>query len=131
MKKILTLGIVLAISTGMTFAASSYTSALKNAIKQDVEASKQEAKNYNASVKEAIKKDMEAKAKANENTKIKALEAKKAEKLKEINSKIAQLNKEKASIQSAKDMTYTEKTIKTRAIEKQLEYYNKQKDSLK
>ena len=36
-------------------------------------------------------------------------------------------NKEKAAIQSSKDMTYTEKTFKTRAIDKQLEYYNKQK----
>ena len=74
---------------------------------------------------------MEAKAKANENAKTKALEAKKAEKLKEINSKIAELNKEKADIQASKNMTYTEKTFKTKAIEKQLEYYNKQKDSLK
>ena len=37
MKKILTLGIVLAISTGMSFAASTYGNALKNAIKQDIE----------------------------------------------------------------------------------------------
>ena len=37
--------------------------------------------------------------------------------MKEINSKITELNKEKAKIQSSEDMTYTEKTFKTRAID--------------
>ena len=131
MKKLLALSVVLAISTSMSMAATSYGTALKKAIKQDIETQKQEAKNYNASVKESIKKDMEAKAKAAENEKIKAAKAKKEAKLKEVNSKIAELNKEKAAIQANKDMTYTEKTFKTRAIDKQLEYWNKQKDALK
>ena len=131
MKKLLTLATVLALSTTVSIAATSYGTALKNAIKQDIETSKQEAKNYNKEVKEAIKKDLEAKAKASEQAQIKAAAEKKNAKLKEINSKISELNKEKAKIQAAKDMTYTEKTFKTRAIEKQLEYYNTQKDALK
>ena len=77
MKKLLALSIVLAISTSMSMAATSYGTALKKAIKQDIETQKQEAKNYNASVKESIKKDIEAKAKAAENEKIKAAKAKK------------------------------------------------------
>lgn len=131
MKKILTLGVILALSTSISLAASNYSSALKNAIKQDIEVQKQEAKNYNASVKEAIKKDIEAKKAVSENAKVKAAQAKKAEKLKEINAKITELNKEKASIQANKNITYTEKTFKTKAIDKQLEYYNKQKNVLK
>ena len=131
MKKLLTLATVLALSTTVTLAATSYGTALKNAIKQDVETSKQEAKAYNASVKEAVKKDLEAKAKASEEAKVKAATEKKNAKLKEFNSKITELNKEKAKIQAAKDMTYTEKALKTKAIDKQLEFYKKQVDALK
>ena len=127
MKKILALGVVLALSTSMTLAATSFGTSLKNAVKQDIETMKKETKDYNASVKEAAKKDMEAKAAANK----KAAETKKAEKLKEVNAKIAELNKEKASIQNAKDMTYTEKNIKTKLIEKQLKYHNDQLEALK
>ena len=131
MKKMLTLGVILALSTSMTLAASNYTSALKNAIKQDIEASKQEARNYNASVKESFRKDLEAKAKAAEQEQIKITRAKKAQKLSEANAKIAELNKEKALIERSKDMTYTEKAIKVKALDKQLEYWNKQIDALK
>ena len=131
MKKILTLGVVLALSTTISFAAGEYTKAFKDAVKKDIAATKQEAKNYNASIKESIKKDIEAKQKAQEESKLNTIKQKKAERLKEINSKIADLNKQKATIQSSKDMTYTEKTIKIKAINRQLEYLNKQKDALK
>ncbi|MBQ7287669.1 MAG: hypothetical protein IJW73_07920 [Candidatus Gastranaerophilales bacterium] len=131
MKKFLTLGMVLALSTSMTLAASSYGDAFKKAVKQDIATMKQEAKDYNKSVKESFKKDLEAKAKAKEEAKTKAIKAKKAEDLKEVNSKIAELNKERAAIQANKNMTFTEKTLKTKAIDKQLEYYNKQKELLK
>ncbi|MBR3605660.1 MAG: hypothetical protein IKL52_06495 [Candidatus Gastranaerophilales bacterium] len=138
MKKILALGVVLALSTSMTLAATSFGTSLKNAVKQDIETMKKETKDYNASVKEAAKKDMEAKAAANKKAleakaaaNQKAAQAKKAQKIKEINAKIAELNKEKASIQNAKDMTYTEKNIKTKLIEKQLKYHNDQLEALK
>lgn len=131
MKKLLTFLAIISISTSMSLAATTYGNALKNAIKKDIETQKQEAKNYNNSMKESIKKDIEAKAKASQDAKIKEAQNRKNAKLKEINGKITELNKEKASIQANKEMTYTEKTFKTRAIDKQLEFYNKQKDSLK
>ena len=131
MKKLLTLGIMLSLSMSLTYGATTYGDALKKAIKQDIEASKKEAADYNKSVKDAIKKDLEAKAKASQDAKTKEAVAKKTQKLNEINAKIAELNKQKASIQSSKDMTYTEKALKTRALDKQLEYYNKQKEALK
>ena len=37
MKKLLALGVILALSTSMTLAATSYGTALKNAIKQDIQ----------------------------------------------------------------------------------------------
>lgn len=131
MKKILTLGVVLALSTSLTFAASSYGDAFKNAIKQDIATVKKETKEYNQSLKDSIKKDLEAKAKANEDAKVKAINEKKAAKLKEINSKIAELEKEKKALEDNISISFTEKTLKTKAIDKQLEYLNKQKASLK
>ena len=53
MKKLLALGMVLTLATSVSFGATSYTGALKNAIKQDIQNAKQETK-------EAIKKDIEA-----------------------------------------------------------------------
>ena len=86
MKKILTLTMTLALATGSVFAASSYTNALKNAIKQDVQSTKQEAKEYNQSVKEAIRKDIEANKKAQKE----ASEAKKAAISKKFKQKLIQ-----------------------------------------
>lgn len=131
MKKLLVLGMVLALSTTITLAKTTYTSTLKNAVKQDIAASKQEAKNFKASTKEAIKKDIEAKTKQSQESKTKALKEKKAEKLKQIDAKITELNKKKATIQNDKQMTYTEKTVKLNAIDKQIEFHNKQKNALK
>ena len=127
MKKTLVLAVILAFSANLTFGATTYTSALKDAIKKDVEASKTEAKNYKQSVKEAIKKDMEAKAKANTS----ASEAKKAEKVKQLEAKLAELKKEKEAISKSKEMTYTEKTLRTKNVDKQIEFYNKQLQALK
>ena len=131
MKKLLTLATILALSATVSLAATNNGLSVKEYMKQEKALAKQQAAQYKKDVKEAIKKDIEAKAKASEQAQIKAATEKKNAKLKEINSKITELNKEKAKIQAAKDMTYTEKTFKTRAIEKQLEYYNRQKEALK
>ena len=130
MKKLLTLATVLSLSATITLAATTGLS-VKEYAKQQKALAKQEAKAYNASLKEAVKKDIEAKTKASEQAQIKAAAEKKNAKLKEFNSKITELNKEKAKIQAAKDMTYTEKALKTKAIDKQLEFYKKQVDALK
>ena len=61
MKKLLTLGVVLSLTVGASFAYDSYSNAFKNAVKQDVQNLKTGAKQYNVSVKEAVKKDIEAK----------------------------------------------------------------------
>lgn len=129
MKKLITLSVLIGISTSIAIAGASYTSALKDAIKQDIETSKQEAKNYNASVKEAIKKDIEAKAE--QRAKTKEINSKKDEKIKELNSKILDLNKQKLSIQLNNSMSQTEKTLRLNSIEKQIEFYNNQKEVLK
>lgn len=127
MKKILVLSLTFALSGSLVFAANSYTNSLKNAVKQDIQATKQETKNYKKSLKDAVKKDIETK-KA-ENTK--ASEAKKAEKIKQLETKIAELKKEKTSVQKSNDLTNTEKTIKANALDKQINFYNKQLNALK
>ena len=116
MKRILTLSLILALSTGISFGATNYGKSLKNAVKQDIQATK-----------DAVKKDADEKAKANQS----ANEAKKAEKIKQIDEKIDALNKEKKNVQNSKTMTETEKTIKTRSLERQIEFYEKQKAALK
>lgn len=119
MKKLMALLTIATLSATIAYGATNEWTTFKNNVKKDIQ-------NTNASLKEAVKKDVEANKKAKED----AIKAKKTEKINEINKKIAELNKELATVKNAKDMTYTEKTIKTRAIEKQLEYYNNQKADL-
>lgn len=119
MKKLLALLTISTLATSMVIGAENEWTAFKNSVKKDIQ-------NTNASLKEAVKKDIEANKKAQQE----AVNAKKTEKINEINKKITDLEKELTTIKNAKDMTYTEKTFKTRAIEKQLEYYNKQKADL-
>lgn len=119
MKKLLALLTISTLATSMVIGAENEWTAFKNSVKKDIQST-------NQSLKEAVKKDIEANKKAQEDT----LKSKKTAKINEVNKKIADLNKELATIKNAKDMTYTEKTFKTRAIEKQLEYYNKQKADL-
>ena len=145
MKKILTFSAVLMLSTCLVCNAASYADAFKKAVKQDIQASKQEvsklreaakkdmeasrqeAKNIKADYKEAIKKDIEAKKQEN----IKVQEAKKQAKIKEIDSKVNAINKEIASINANKNMTNIEKTIKINALNKQIKFYQDQKEALK
>ena len=115
MKKIFTLIALGTFMGTMAFGANNEWANFKNSVKQDI-------KTTNASLKEAVKKDIEANKKAQQD----AVSAKKTEKINEIKTKIANLNKELTTIKNNTEMTYTEKTLKTRAIEKQIEYYNKQ-----
>ncbi len=119
MKKLFALLTISTLATSMVFGASNEWTNFKNNVKKDIQAT-------NASLKDAVQKDIEASKKAQQD----AITAKKTEKINEINKKIADLNKELETIKNAKDMTYTEKSFKTRAIEKQLEYYNNQKADL-
>ncbi len=119
MKKLIALLTISTLATSMVIGAENEWASFKNAVKKDIQST-------NQSLKDAVKKDIEANKNAQEN----AVKAKKAEKINEVNKKIADLNKELATIKNSKDLTYTEKAFKTRAIEKQLEYYNKQKADL-
>ena len=125
MKKILTLSMVLALSCSVSFAAG-FGASLKQAIKSDVEATK-------ADFKEAVKKDVEAKQaenKAKADAKIKKYADKKAERIEQYNKKLNELNAQLKEVEKSKTMTNTEKTIKTKAIKRQIEFYNKQKAAI-
>ena len=107
MKKILSLGILLALSSTAVFA--DFATNLKNAAKKDVQ---------NA---------INAKTQANQS----AAQAKKQEKIKELNTKLAELNKEKDSVKTDKNITEVQRTLKLDRINKQIDFYTKQKAALK
>jgi hypothetical protein len=105
---------VLAVSTSASYGAS-FWSSLRNAFRQDIKATKQ-----------AIKTDIENSKKAQ----AKANEARKKESLKEVNAKIDALNKEMRAVKADKNITETERVIRTRALQKQIDLYKKQKKDI-
>ena len=149
MKKILTLAMVLAISCGSCFAWSwGFGKSVKNAVKQDIKNTKNEVKTTNKSIKKAIKSDIANTKKEVKNTnktiknavkqdienakaeQTASATAKKNEKIKEINSKLTELNKEMKTVKNSKEITETERTLRTRAIQRQIDFYNKQNAAL-
>ena len=137
MKKILTLVMVIVLSTSASY-ATSFGQALKNAFRQDVKATKQEVKkdikntkkdikDINKSIKNQIKTDIENTKKAQ----AEAEAARKKEALNQINAKLSDLNKQMKTVKNDKNMTETERVIRTRALQRQIDYYNKQKSALK
>ncbi len=120
MKKILTLAVIFALSTSVTMAANKYGKAIKNSFKQDVQ-----------TIKESVKKDVDNSVKAKTEAQTAASAAKKAEKIKQIDAKLTKLNKELDSVKADKNITETERTIKTNAIQRQINFYTKQKEALK
>ena len=147
MKKILTLAMILAFSTTGAFAFS-FGKSVKNAVKQDINNTKTEVKTTNNSVKNSVKSDIKAAKKEVKDTKnsvknqvkqdienakkaqTQAATAKKTEKLNQINSKLTELNKEMTTIKNDKNITETERTLRTRALQRQIDWYNKQKAAL-
>ncbi len=127
MKKLLVLGVITVLSATSVFAQNSTFNTLKNSIKSDVQ-----------TAKKAVKQDIQntkanAKAKAQENRKAQdnAAAQKKAEKIKQIDAKLVELNKELASVKADKTITETERTLRMGSIQKQINFYNKQKAALK
>lgn len=116
MKKILTLAMVLAFCGTSAFAATTLGNSVKNAVKQDI-----------TNTKKAIKQDLETKSQAQ----TAASTAKKEEKIKQIDSKLTELNKEMKTVKADKNITETERTLKTRSIQRQIDFYTKQKEALK
>ena len=125
MKKILALFFTLSLMTSMSLAANSFGSAVKNAVKQDVANTKSAIKADAASVKKAVKQDIANTKQAQTST----AAAKKAEKIKQIDSKLAELNKEMAATKADKNITETERTLKARTLQRQIDFYNSQKNS--
>ena len=119
MKKVLAVAAIIAMTTSMSFAATSFGNSFKNAVKQDIQ-------NTKSDLKEAVKKDMEAKTQA----KTSASQAKKAEKIKQIDAKLAELNKELATVKNDKKITETERVLKMRPIQRQIDFYTRQKQAL-
>ncbi len=114
MKKLLVFVMVLAVTSSASY-ASSFWSSLRNAFKKDVKATKQ-----------AIKTDINNSKK--EQAAITA--ARKQESLKEVNNNLATLNKEMAAVKKDKNITETERTIKMRLLQKQIDFCNKQKKEI-
>ena len=134
MKKILSLSILLALTTGASFAASDFGKSLKNAVKSDIQTMKNNAKQTNSDLKNAVKADIEAKkaeAKAQQLANQKEAAAKKEAKIKEVEKQISALKKELNEVNSSTTITRTEKTLRTKAINKKIEIYNKQLEALK
>jgi len=114
MKKILVLVMALVVSTSASYAAS-FWSSIKSAFKQDVKATKQ-----------AIKTDINN----SKSAQAKAAAARKKESIKEINSQLSVLNKEMKTVKNDKNITETERVIRTKALQKQIDFYNKRKKEL-
>ena len=114
MKKLLTLITILAVTSSATY-ASSFWRSLGNAVKQDVKETKQ-----------AIKTDIEnsKKEQAKEN------EARKKESLKEVNDRLTALNKEMKAVKNDKTITETERVIKIKILQKQIDFANQQKKDI-
>jgi len=115
MKKILTLAILLAVSAGTTFAANEYS--LKQAIKTDIN-----------NQKSAIKTDMDNAKKKRES----AAAVKKEEKIKQIDLKLAELNKQMKQVKNqTTGITESERALRMNVLQRQIDFYNKQKAALK
>ena len=126
MKKILVLFFALTVMTNVSMAANSFGSAVKSAVKQDIANTKSAVKSDANSVKNAVKQDIANQKQAQTNT----AAAKKAEKIKQIDSKLDELNKEMTSVKADKNITETERTLKVRTLQRQIDFYNNQKKAL-
>ena len=119
MKKLFTLFAIFALTTSFTYAVT-FGDNLKNSIKSDISKTKSDFKS-------AVKADMENAAKANNS----AAAAKKQQKIKEIDAKLKSLNSELAQIKKDKSITETERMLKSSRVQRQINYYQKQRDALK
>ncbi len=118
MKKLLSIIMVLAVTSSATY-ASSFWKDLKNSFRQDVKATKQ-----------AIRTDIENSKKEQEKAQIAATAARKREALKEVNTNLYNLNKEMRTVKADKNISETERVIKVRLLQKQIDFCNKQKKDI-
>ena len=114
MKKLLTLIMILAVSSSATY-ASSFWKDVRNSFRQDIKATKQ-----------AINTDIENAKKAQEKEQAAQTAANKQKSLKEVNDRKAALNKEMKEVKADKTISETERTIKVKLLQKQIDFANKQ-----
>lgn len=114
MKKLITLIMVLAVSSSATY-ASSFWKDLRNSFRQDVKATKQ-----------AIRADIENAKAEQEKAQAQEKAAKKKASLKEVNDRKTALNKEMKEVKSDKNISETERTIKVKLLQRQIDFANKQ-----
>ena len=114
MKKLLTLIMVLAVTSSASYGAS-FWSSVRDAFKRDVKETKQ-----------AIRADIE------NSKKEQAAEAaaRKKAALQEVNDKLTALNKDMRAVKADKNITETERTIKIKLLQKQIDFANKQKKEI-
>ena len=110
MKKLLTLIMILVLSSSASYAAS-FWSSLKDAFRRDVNTTKQA---INTDIENA-KKEQAAQTVAN-----------KRKSLKEVNDRKAALNKEMREVKADKTISETERTIKLKLLQKQIDFANRQ-----
>ena len=118
MKKLLTLIMVLAVTSSATY-ASSFWKDLRNSFKQDVKATKQ-----------AIRADIEKSKIEQEKAQAQEKATRKREALKEVNTNLYNLNKEMRTVKADKNISETERDIKVRILQKQIDFCNKQKKDI-
>ena len=118
MKKLLTLIMVLAVTSSATH-ASSFWKDLRNSFKQDVKATKQ-----------AIRADIEKSKIEQEKAQAQEKATRKREALKEVNTNLYNLNKEMRTVKADKNISETERVIKVRILQKQIDFCNKQKKDI-
>lgn len=126
MKKYLGLALALCISVSSVYAASEFGTAFKNAVKSDINAIKDAAKQDVANQKAQAKKQADANKKAKKD----AIEQKRKEQLKPVEVQIKQKEKEIKDINKNSSLTQVQKTIKTRAAQRQLDALNTRKANI-
>lgn len=126
MKKYLGLALALCLSVSSVFAASEFGNAFKNAVKSDLNAVKEAAKQDVAAQKEAAAKQKQAQNKAKKNE----IEKKRAEQLKPIEAEIKEKQQLIKDTNNDKTLLQTQKTIRVRAYQKQLESLNTRKANI-
>lgn len=114
MKKLLVLIMALAVTSSASY-ASSFWSSLRDAFRQDIKATKQA---INADI-ENVKKEQAAETAARKN-----------EALKEVNKNLSALNKEMRAVKADKNISETERVIKVRFLQRQIDFCNKQKKDI-
>ena len=114
MKKLFALIMILAVTSSASY-ASSFWKDVKTSFKKDVKATKQAIKTDI----ENSKKERAAEKAANKNAS-----------LKEVNDKLTELNKEMKAVKADKNITETQRTIEIKLLQKQIDFYKKQKQEI-